>query len=187
MEIKLRNKPPRQSGPKKKPRGLPFPKGRVYKRGPMMRTTCELPKGTREAFTVLSDLAFEALRNILDDPYHPRHEQASEYVLNQKWGTARQSIDLNDPNGTLAGRHEVRITFANVPNGVELIRTPEKSPDGSPVPWNPGEAKALETPATTPEPEPEPAPAEEPEEAVVISTPGLYLPWEAGVAEDDDE
>ena len=117
-EIRLRKRPPRASGPKKKPRGMPIKKGEVLNvngAGGRPRTrwlpTMELPKGTREAFTVLSDRAFEALADILEDNEHPRHEQAIEYVLNQKWGTARQTVDMNNPDGNFGGKHELVISF----------------------------------------------------------------------------
>lgn len=119
-EIRLRKRPPRQPGPKKKPRGMPFKKGEIGNplglggRPPIWRPTMPLPKGTREAFTVLSDVAFAALEVILKDPWHPRHEQAIEYVLNQAHGTARQTVDVNDPSNKLRGEHQITVTFAQM-------------------------------------------------------------------------
>lgn len=36
-----------------------------------------------------------ALRAIANDPRHPRHEQACEYIENKHSGTPRQSVDVN--------------------------------------------------------------------------------------------
>ena len=147
--IKLRTKPPRQSGPPKRPRGLPFAPGNKANAGspnvgrPKHPGNIPLPKGTREAFTVLSDYAFEALGKILADPYHPRHEQAAEYALNQKWGTARQHVEISDPNNALGGKHELVVTFANAPAcSVAATRVPPRDENG-PVESQPESAPAV--------------------------------------------
>ena len=145
---------------------------------PKFLTSIPLPKGTREAFTVISDLAFEALRNIVQDPDHPRHEQACEYALNQKWGTARQHVEISDPSGSFGGKHELTVNFANTPNTVQVTRVPAKGD----LPW--------EDKPAAPEPEPKTVSAvvnaTPTAVAVAVSAPMPFLPWEREVDEDDE-
>ena len=155
--IQLRKYPPRQRGPKKKPRGMPFEKGNpgnpnATGRPPRWKPTMPLPKGTREAFTVLSDVAFAALQNILEDDEHPRHEQAIEYVLNQAHGTARQSLDINDPSNQLRGQHSLTVTFVQQNGGgvvVQRVGTTGPTPEVLPSKGDPGMAPAIEATAAT--------------------------------------
>jgi hypothetical protein len=135
----------------------------------------------------LSDKAFEALDRILEDDFHPRHEQAVEYVLNQKYGTARQSIDLNDPNGSFAGKHELTVSFANMPNSVAVTRV---GVDSSQKPWDakPEEPKAELKPEEVPAVDAVVAVVSNVSEAIartLATSKAFRLPWE--VDEDDDE
>lgn len=148
--IQLRKRPPRQRGPKKKPRGMPFEPGNP---GPPKRIwgSRPLPQGTREAFTVLSDVAFAALQNILQDDTHPRHEQAIEYVLNQAHGTARQSVDINDPSNQLGRQTSLTVTFVQQNGGgvvVQRVGTSGPTPEVLPSKGDPGMAPAIEATAS---------------------------------------
>lgn len=61
---------------------------------------------------LLSNEAVEVLFDIIQNPSSERREQACEYVINQAHGTARQSVDINNPDGSLAGKHELSVTFS---------------------------------------------------------------------------
>ena len=124
-----RSRIPRSGKPKGKPRGKPFAKGTIN--NPLGRP--KLPPGTREAFQEMLPEALGTLREVFTDPSHPRQEQAAEYVVNQALGTARQSVDLRSPDGSVgSGGYAINVTFHHSA-GLDRTKVVHIGPDGQPV------------------------------------------------------
>jgi len=130
--VPKRSRVPRRPGPKKKPRGKPWAKGQSG--NPLGRPP--LPPGTREAFQAMLPEALGALRDIVQEPEHPRQEQAAEYVVNQALGTPRQSMALTGPNGEPlqpGGPLSITVSFCTTPLSLGRAEVTHIGPDGKPV------------------------------------------------------
>lgn len=58
-----------------------------------------LPPEYKAAIAMIEPQAVEVLREVLEDRFHPRREQAAEYVLNRTQGRPRQTVELSGPDG----------------------------------------------------------------------------------------
>ena len=125
-----RSRIPRSNKPKGKPRGKPFAKGTIN--NPLGRP--KLPPGTREAFQQMLPSALGTLQEVFSDPLHPRQEQAAEYVVNQALGTARQSVDLRSPDGSVgSGGYAISVSFQRG-SGLNRTAVVRVGPQGEPAP-----------------------------------------------------
>jgi hypothetical protein len=143
-----RSRIPRSNKPKGKPRGKPFAKGN--NNNPLGRP--KLPPGTREAFQEMLPEALGTLREVFNDPLHPRQEQAAEYVVNQALGTARQSVDLRSPDGSVgSGGYAISVSFHHG-SGLNRTQTTRVGPDGQPIDALPPTSPEVEAELAKPEP-----------------------------------
>jgi hypothetical protein len=124
-----RSRIPRSNKPKGKPRGKPFAKGTIN--NPLGRP--KLPPGTREAFQEMLPAALNTLQEVFTNSEHPRQEQAAEYVVNQALGTARQSMDIRSPDGSVgSGGYAISVNFHHG-SGLDRTKVVHVGPDGQPV------------------------------------------------------
>jgi hypothetical protein len=59
----------------------------------------KLPADYKAALEDMGPRGMQALQNILDNPDHPRHEQAAEYIVNRWKGTPTVKVESSGPNG----------------------------------------------------------------------------------------
>jgi hypothetical protein len=145
-----RSRIPRSNRPKGKPRGKPFAKGTIN--NPLGRP--KLPPGTREAFQEMLPEALGTLQEVFTNPKHPRQEQAAEYVVNQALGTARQSVDLRSPDGSMGGGgYAISVTFQRG-SGLDRTKVVRVGPDGQPVDALPPTPPEVEEELARAEPKP---------------------------------
>jgi hypothetical protein len=79
-----------------KARGKPFEPGNQAAKG---HGRPSLPADYKAAMEDLGPRGLQALANIVDDPSHPRHEHAAEYIVNRWKGTPKQRTELSGPEG----------------------------------------------------------------------------------------
>lgn len=76
-----------------------------------------LPEDYKAAMKILDPMATKVLQAVLDDPKHPRRQQAAEYVLNRNHGTPRTRTEVSTPIGKAI---EVKV------RGVRSMTTEER-------------------------------------------------------------
>lgn len=110
----------------KRPRGP----GRRFKAGesgnPKGRPV--LPSDYKEAMEDLGPRGLAALANIVDDPDHPRHEQAAEYLVNRWKGAPTQRGEISGPGGGPIDLRENHMTREEMRREIERLEAGEDPP-----------------------------------------------------------
>jgi hypothetical protein len=86
----------------------------------------KLPPEYKLAMEDLGPRGLQALSDIIENPFHPRREQAAEYIVNRWKGTPTQRIEQSGPDGGPIAVTDLRMTREEMRRELEVLEAAER-------------------------------------------------------------